>query len=77
MGAAARFHADQTRFQVGEITQHLGTLQLLAYSDLAALIYPVDLKNILCQINANCRNLHFWTPLSLVSGLQATTTLAL
>jgi hypothetical protein len=37
----------------------------------------VYLKNYLCQINANCRNLHFWMPLSLSSGRNATTTLAL
>ena len=38
------------------------------FDDLAALIHAMYLKNSLCQVDANCRNLHFWMPLSLVSG---------
>jgi hypothetical protein len=74
---AAGFNADQEWLQVGEVGVHLGTFQLLAHCDFAALIHAVYLENILCQINTNCRNLHFLKLLSLVSGLQATTTLAL
>jgi hypothetical protein len=68
MRAAAGFHADQARLQVGEVFRHLGALQLPAHRHLAALIYAVYLKNIFCQIDANCRNLHFWMPLSMFSG---------
>jgi FkbM family methyltransferase len=40
-----------------------------------SVIHDVDLKNILCQVYANYRNLHLRRPLSLFRGLQATTTL--
>ena len=75
---AAGFHADQARWQVGEVGEHLGTLQFLARGHLAVFIHTVYLKNSLCQIDASCRNLHFWMPLSLFSDcLSTTTTLAL
>src|SRR4030065_1128771 len=41
---------------------HLGTLQLFAHRNLAALIHTVNLKNCFCQINAYRSNLHFGCP---------------
>jgi len=58
MGAAARFHADQARRQVRKKWGHLIPLELLAEDDLALRIHTVNLEHALCQINANCRNLH-------------------
>jgi len=61
--ATARFHADQTRRQLGEEHRHLLAPQLLAQHHFAALVHSVHLKDILRQINANRRNLHADAPL--------------
>ena len=58
MRAAARFHADQARRQVGEERHYLGALQLLLQHRLASLIDPMHLDHVLCQIDPNRRNLH-------------------
>jgi len=58
MRAAARFHADQARRQVGKKHCHLLPPQLLAQHGLAALIHTVNLKHVLCHVDANSRNLH-------------------
>ncbi len=58
MGAAARFHVDQARRQSGKKHRHLVALKLLPEHRLALRIHAVDLKHVLCQIDADCRNLH-------------------
>src|SRR2546425_3880213 len=58
MRAAAGLHPDQARPQLGEEIHHLRTLQGLAQHRLTLLADPVDLKDILCQIKPNRRNVH-------------------
>jgi hypothetical protein len=63
MSAATGFHPDQAGRQVRKKCRHLVALELLLQHDLSMLIYCVDLEYILCQIDANCRNLHDDAPL--------------
>jgi len=58
MSTAACFHADQARRQVHEKLGHLITLELLLQDGLAVFIDCVNLKHVLCQVDANCCNLH-------------------
>jgi hypothetical protein len=58
MARAARFHANQTGLKIAEERRHLPTTQGLADNDLSRFINPMNLKNVLRQINANGRNLH-------------------
>ena len=58
VGTAAGFHADQASWQVHEERGHLVAPYLLLDDWLAKLVDPVQLKHVLCQIDANCRNLH-------------------
>jgi hypothetical protein len=59
MSATTGFHADQATLEIGEERQHLIALQLLLEHRLSPLINTMNLKNLLCQIDTNCRNLHF------------------
>ena len=52
VGAAAGFHADQTRGQVHKERGHLVTLQLLLKNGLAVRVDAVELEDVLCQIDA-------------------------
>lgn len=54
----AGFHANHTRRQVYEHPAHLAAVDLTAQYDLAVLIHTVQLKNALCQIDANGCNSH-------------------
>jgi hypothetical protein len=54
MRAATCFHAYQHRWVLGEECQHLASPQGLAQHRLLCPINAVDLKDIFCQINANC-----------------------
>jgi hypothetical protein len=63
MGATACFHADQARRQIGKDLGHLCTLELLLQTCLAVGIHTMNLKNRLCKIDSNCRNLHDDAPL--------------
>lgn len=59
MRATARFHPDQAGRQPGEERCYLVASQLLAQHRLAVFIHnTVGLKGILCQIEADSRNLH-------------------
>src|SRR5690606_30195756 len=58
MCAAACLHADDTWRQVAEIGGHLIALELLTPQWLTAFVGTVDLKDTLCQIDRDCRNLH-------------------
>ncbi|CAH1084986.1 hypothetical protein NTG1052_520042 [Candidatus Nitrotoga sp. 1052] len=48
------------------LTDMMGLLAWLSVNplceDIAALIYTMNLQNFFCQINGNCRNLHFGCP---------------
>ncbi|SMH65433.1 protein of unknown function [Acidithiobacillus ferrivorans] len=59
MRAATSFHPDQAGSQVGEKRNHLLALELLLHQRLAAFVDTMHLQNVFCQINPNCRNLHF------------------
>ena len=54
MRATTRFHRDDTGGQLGEEGQHLNTFQLLAKNCSPREISPVDLKEVLGQIEPNC-----------------------
>ena len=58
MRAAARLNADQARRQVDEVRRHLRSLELLPQNYLTVIIDAVDLQHVLCQIDAQCCNLH-------------------
>src|ERR1022692_1360055 len=58
MRTTAGLHPNQARRQLREKANHLRALQLLAQRTLAALVDAVHLKNILCQIEPNLRNVH-------------------
>ncbi|MDT4864284.1 hypothetical protein FQZ97_990400 [compost metagenome] len=62
VGATTCLHADEARRKVHEERGHLVAPQLLAPRDLAMLIHCVNLEHVLCQINANSRNLHGGRP---------------
>jgi hypothetical protein len=62
MRAAANFHANQARFDLGEERQQLGPSQRANEDELVVLGYPVNLKNILGQIKADCGNLQWVAP---------------
>src|SRR5262245_34857567 len=63
MGRGARFNADQARRQLLEERQHITALQLTAEDYIALRIDTVNLKNRLCDIEADCRNrLHNLAP---------------
>jgi hypothetical protein len=50
MRAAASFHANQARFDLGEERQQLCPSQRAIEGDLVVLCNPVNLKNVLGQI---------------------------
>jgi hypothetical protein len=50
---AARFHANDTRFERCEIPKYIRASQLFAYNDLALQIHCVNLQHILGQIQSN------------------------
>jgi len=59
MRAAAGFHADQARRQVGEERQQLRPFDLFLQGRLAPFIDAMHLENAFCQIDPNCCNVHF------------------
>ena len=50
MGAATRFHANQTWRQLGEIPQDLAAFKLFTQYGFFLVVDTVKLKNLLCQI---------------------------
>ena len=58
MGRTACFHADQARLQAGEKRAKLRTSKAAADNDITGSIDAVYLKNVLGQIQADCRNIH-------------------
>src|SRR5215467_2442357 len=63
MGRGACFDADQARRQLLEEQQHITALQLTAEDYIAFRIDTVNLKDRLCDIEADCRNrLHDLAP---------------
>jgi hypothetical protein len=56
-------HADQTRRQMREKRTHLVALDLLLQYRLAIRINAVNLKHVLCRIDADCPGLHGDAPL--------------
>jgi hypothetical protein len=62
MCTGAGFHPDQAGRQAGEETHQLCATQSLGDHHPAALVDAVDLKHLLCQIQANRRNLHLDVP---------------
>ena len=55
---AARFHADQTRFQLAEERHHLTPAQRLADDHLARAVNTVNLKNVLREIETYDADIH-------------------
>jgi len=55
---AASFHANQTRFQLGEERQNPRAFQLLFEHHSAPFVNAMKLKHVLCQIQSDRRNLH-------------------
>jgi hypothetical protein len=53
------------RSQIREVARHVPTLHLLAQHRFAMFIDPMHLKNALCQIDSNRRNLHGDAPFRL------------
>lgn len=58
MSTAAGLNANHARLEICEIGHDLMAFELLAKHGLAALICPLILHNFLCEIDANCLNLH-------------------
>jgi transposase len=54
----ARFHPDNTRWQLGEVCKHLPPPETPLLDDSSVCIDTVNLKNVLGQIEADGRNLH-------------------
>src|SRR5262245_66501509 len=67
MRATARLHPNQARREIREEARHLRALKLLPEQHLAPLVHTVDLKHVLCQVDAYRFNLHVGRPPS-VSG---------
>jgi hypothetical protein len=57
MRAAACFHADQARRQIGEECHHMAARELLFETRFLMRIYLMDLAHVFCQIDANRRKL--------------------
>ena len=58
VGAATTLHADQAGLDAREELHHFPPLERPLDPNFTSLIYTVDLESILCQVDANCRNLH-------------------
>jgi hypothetical protein len=58
MRAAAYFHANQARRQVGKECRQLASLESLFKGSFSMRIYPMDLEHVFCQIDANRRRLY-------------------
>src|ERR1022692_230763 len=58
MRSAAGLHPDQARRKLRKKSDYLRALQFPAQRNFASLVDPVHLKNILCQIEPNLRNVH-------------------
>lgn len=56
--AGARLHADYAGGEVGEELRNVISFEHFLQHGSAMLIYTMDGKNVLRQIDANCRNLH-------------------
>jgi hypothetical protein len=56
MGRGTCFNADQARRQLLKERQHIAALQLTAEDYIAFRIDAVNLKDRLCDIEADCRN---------------------
>ena len=57
--AAARLDPNQARRQGSEKRQQLGPRQALGKDRFPARIGAMELKDIFCQIDSDCRNVHF------------------
>lgn len=62
VGAGACLDADEARRQVDEERGHLVTAKLLPQHSLAVLVDSMHLEHVLCQVDANSRNLHGGRP---------------
>jgi hypothetical protein len=62
MGGSASFHADEARGQLFEEREKLRTSNRAIEQNGSIGRDAVDLKNVLGQIEANCRNLHRVAP---------------
>jgi hypothetical protein len=58
MGAAAGFHGDCARRQLGKELEHALASERLAQHQLAAPIDSVQIENLLCDIHPDSCNLH-------------------
>ena len=56
------FHADQAQRKIDKERGHLVTFELLLQDGLAAFVDRMDLEHVLCQVDANRRNLHDGRP---------------
>jgi hypothetical protein len=54
----AGFHADNARRESYKYTPHLAAVHLTAQHHFAVAVYPVQLKNVLCQIDPHRCNIH-------------------
>ena len=75
MRATAGFHANQARHQIRKERHHLSALELFLQHSLPLVVRPMNLKNVLCQVNPNRRKLHFGRPFLQVV-VNGTSTLA-
>lgn len=62
MRVVACFHPNQARFNLGEERQQLRPSLRPVEGDLVVFSDPVNLKNVLGQIKADCGNLHWVAP---------------
>ena len=68
MTGPARLDADQTGIEPLEKSSHLHAAQRLLHNNFVAAANPVDLKNVLGQVKADCSNLHRgWLPWRVVA----------
>lgn len=58
-GAATSLHTNQAWGQIGEIAYHLLSLERLLQNRFATTFNAVNLNHVLCQVDTNCRNVHF------------------
>jgi hypothetical protein len=73
MSRRTGLHPDQSSRQLNEKPDHLGPAQFAANNDTSVGVDTVNLKNMLCEVNPDRRNLHGEWLLSMAA--QKTTTL--
>jgi hypothetical protein len=62
MGRSASFHADEARGQILKEPEKLRTSNAAIERNGSIVCHAMDLKNVLGQIESNCRNLHRVAP---------------